>query len=159
MYSAREWYRRQTEGAGKQTQSPRDFQERMNPFYTAKPLFKGEMVGDYQVEIIGTEILKIRTQKSGLPNTYLWHTWPFHYPKWGYGLNQDAWKALVCLVQSNCLIKLSLLLSSSWSSSSSSFYHHLEKLGCKQKYLIFPKWFLLYITSILQIKIKSQRAQ
>jgi len=28
----------------------------MNPFYTAKPLFKGEMAGDYQVEIIGTEI-------------------------------------------------------------------------------------------------------
>jgi len=56
LYSAHEWCRRQTEGAGKQSHSHQDFQERMNPFYTAKPLFKGEMAGDYQVEIIGTEI-------------------------------------------------------------------------------------------------------
>lgn len=39
------------DGSGKQTQSPRDFQETMDPFYTAKPLFKGELVRDYQVEI------------------------------------------------------------------------------------------------------------
>lgn len=43
------------DGSGKQTQSPRDFQETMDPFYTAKPLFKGELVRDYQVEIKETE--------------------------------------------------------------------------------------------------------
>lgn len=55
LYSAHEWCRRQMDGSGKQTQSPRDFQETMDPFYTAKPLFKGELVRDYQVEIKETE--------------------------------------------------------------------------------------------------------